>query len=161
MKKIVIVLSLIMLPAMILFADDKKTTRKEKKELREARVKQIVEEQNYEFGARVAMPLNETAQNLTPGFFLKVTKDEITSYLPYFGTSHTPMIGNQDIGIKFSAKNFEYRLEEVKKGWNIIIRVKTDTETYSMILLVSKSGSSSLKVNSTKSQPISFNGYIE
>ena len=158
MKKIAIVLIITLLPAMILFADDKKPN---KKELREALIRQIIEEQNYEFDARTAMPLNENTQNLTPGFFLKVTKDEVTSFLPYFGSSHTPMMGNQDTGIKFSSKNFEYRLEEIKRGWNITIRTKIDAETYSLVLFVSKSGSGNLKINSNIRQPISFNGYIE
>lgn len=140
----------------------------------------ILDAQNYVFVATTANPLNASdinqvmrsmpgfnggggVINLTGGSYdLKVTKDSVTAYLPYYGRSYTPkMGGNDESGIKFKSKDFTYKNVLRKKGNRLITLVPKDVkDNYSLTLLVTPTGYATLSVTNNTQQPISFNGYL-
>ena len=64
-------------------------------------------------------------------------------------------------GIKFESTDFNYRLENAKKGgWNAFITIKDAKRRIEMVLNISASGSANLSVNDDMRQTISFNGEI-
>jgi hypothetical protein len=128
---------------------------------RETAVKNLIESGNYVFEAQTAMPLRAQVRQLTFGFDMKVSKDTINSYLPYFGRAYVAPINPSEGGLNFISTNFDYTLKNRRKGgWDILIATKDQRDNKRMMLTVQESGHASLQVTSTDRQPISFNGVI-
>ncbi|QNK62544.1 DUF4251 domain-containing protein [Pedobacter sp. PAMC26386] len=140
----------------------------------------IIDAKNYVFAAASASPLNSSDINnimsKMPGFTggggtinlnssnydLSVTPDSLVSYLPYYGRSFTPKIGDpNDSGIKFKSKDFTYKSTKTKKGgWLIQMNPKDVRDNYNLTLSVTKGGSASLTITSNSQQSITFDGNI-
>jgi hypothetical protein len=166
MKKITHIIALIVAfsSAQVFAQTDKATTTR------------IVEAQNFSFVATRAIPMQSNALtqvlnrmpngentliNLTGSQYdLRITKDSVVAYLPYFGRSYNPSMDPNEAGTRFKSKDFKYSSVKKKKNWTIIIDPKDIKDHQQMILNVSESGYASLSVNNPNRQPISFNGYI-
>lgn len=138
----------------------------------------IVDEQHYVFIASSAIPLNASAISEVmmkiPGstgggninlsgdnYDIKVTKDSIVAYLPYYGRSYVAPIYPEDSGIKFTSKKFEYKNTKSKRGgWEVIIKTNDVKDNVSMRLSISQNGYATLNVTSNNKQSISYNGYL-
>ncbi|WP_293787638.1 DUF4251 domain-containing protein [uncultured Pedobacter sp.] len=140
----------------------------------------IVAGKNYTFVANTATPMANNDINrimsMMPGsqagssinltgsqYDVRVTKDSIVAYLPYFGRSFSAPIDPTQGGIRFTSKNFTYKESKNKKGmYTIQIETKDVTrENYRFTLNVSTNGYASLTASSMNKQPIFFNGYLE
>ncbi|RNL55090.1 DUF4251 domain-containing protein [Pedobacter jejuensis] len=140
----------------------------------------IVADKNYVFTANSAMPLASNDINRIlmqfPGgmsgggtinltgsqYDLKVTKDSIVAYLPYYGRAFNAPYNPNDGGIKFTSKNFTYKEDKAKKGGYTVSITTNDlkTENYQLFLRISQNGYASLMVNSVNKQAINFNGFL-
>lgn len=139
----------------------------------------IVEAKNYVFVASSANPLNaadiNNVMSRMPGYTgggninltgssynLTVTPDSLVSYLPYYGRSYTPKIGDpNDSGIKFKSKDFTYKSTPNKKGgWLILINPKDVKDNYNLTLSITKAGRATLSITSNSQQAISYEGNI-
>ena len=137
-------------------------TKQEKQDSKEAAIKSLIDAQHYSFEAQTAIPMGTKSRQLTSGYELKVRKDTLEAYLPYFGRAYTAPIGTSDGGIQFKTTDFKYTLTEGKKGgWDITIVPKNAGDTRQLTLSISATGYGSLQVTSNNRQPISFNGYIQ
>ena len=126
-----------------------------------AEIKNLVESQRYVFRAQSAMPMSGQTRQLTSEYDLKVTKDTIVSYLPYFGRAYTAPVDPSQGGIQFTSTLFEYTIAPHKKGgWDVAIKPKDNRDVQQMMLNISEAGYASLQVTSINRQPISFSGYI-
>ena len=143
----------------VAFAQNSKA---EKKAKQEAQIKQAIDSQNYVFKAQMAMPVGGRSRQLTSDYDLKITKDAVVSYLPYFGRAYSATPGSTDNGLDFTSKDFEYSISPNKKddGWDIVIKPKDSKQAREILLTAFKSGTASLTVTSNDKQNISFSGYI-
>jgi uncharacterized protein DUF4251 len=133
------------------FAQDEKATA----------VNSLIQEQHYIFNAETMSPASGTTRQLTPEYDLRVSKDTIIAWLPYFGKSYSAPIDINDAGIKFTSVKFDYTLSRGKKNrYEIDIRPKDQTEVYELSLTVFDNGRAILKVTSTNRQPVTFYGHI-
>ena len=133
----------------------------DKKSAKLAAIKDMVESQNYVFKAQTAMPMSGPTRQLTTDFDLKVTKQSIISYLPYFGRAYTAPMDPSKGGIQFTSKDFDYTLTPGKKdGWSVLVKPKDYRDVQQMTLSISSTGYATVQVTSTSRQPISFNGVI-
>ena len=133
----------------------------DKKAAKLTAIKDMVESQNYVFKAQTALPMSGPSRQLTPDYDLKVTKQSIISYLPYFGRAYTAPMDPSKGGIQFTSKDFDYTLTPGKKdGWNVLIKPKDYRDVQQMSLSISSTGYAIVQVTSTSRQPISFNGVI-
>ncbi len=82
-------------------------TKQEKEAAKAAEVKKLVDDQRYVFIAQTVLPQSGRVRQVTPDFDFTVTKDTITSWLPYFGRAFSATLGTEG-GIKFESKDFEY-----------------------------------------------------
>lgn len=130
---------------------------------KEAAIKSLVESQNYVFKAQSTMPMSGRVRQLTTADYdLRVTKESVIAYLPYFGRAYTAPIDPSQGGIKFTSQDFEYTATPGKKGgWDVLIKPRDFKDVQQMTLSISSAGYATLQVNSTSRQPISFNGYID
>ena len=162
MKKIgILILMTLVATGSALYAQEKKSKKERMKEQTE-KVQRMVEAQDYKFVAQHALPMSGRSISLTSEYDLRVSNDTIAAYLPYFGRAYTAPIDPTEGGIKFQSKDFDYRLENAKKGgWIAHIAIKDAKRRFEMILRITTSGSASLSVNDDTRQTISFNGYLE
>ncbi|WP_165851981.1 DUF4251 domain-containing protein [Mucilaginibacter terrenus] len=135
-----------------------------KKAAKEAAVKQMIEAKDFVFTARFMYPMGGGQRYIDPYYDLRVNKDTVTSFLPYWGVAYSGAGYNNpdDNGIKFTSTKFNYRTEGDKKGgWKIYFK-PTDVRTVNqMILTVASNGNADLSVISNNRQQIRFDGYVD
>lgn len=138
----------------------------------------IVEEKNYSFVATSAIPTNSTDINdvlrKMPGnvgggsinlsgssYDVRITKDSVVAYLPYYGRSYSASMNPDENGYKFKTKNFTYNAEKTKKGgWNVNINTKDVKDNARMTFNISTNGYATLTIVSNNKQSIMYSGYL-
>ncbi len=137
-------------------------TKEDKKAAKQTRIQNLVASQQYVFKAQTMQPMSGRSRALTSDYDVKVGKDTLTCYLPYFGRAYTAPIGSTDGGIQFTSTNFSYSVAIKKKGgWDVLIKPNDAQDVQQLQLTISQDGYASLQVTSNNRQPISFNGYID
>ncbi|MBK5719422.1 DUF4251 domain-containing protein [Dysgonomonas sp. Marseille-P4677] len=125
-------------------------------------ITQKLESQNYTFIPSTAIPMGGKSIHLNYSYSLKVSKDTINSYLPYFGRAYVAPSPTDEGGIKFVCTDFVYTISDKKKGvWNVDIETKDGVKKYKLRLIVGDSGYTTLSVQDNSRQAISFYGKIE
>lgn len=139
------------------------TASNNKKAVKDAAIKNDVESRHYTFIADYAQPLRGGEKMLTSIYDLRVTRDSLISFLPYYGQAYFDIPYNPtDGGIKFTSTKFDYAVKEKKKGgWEITISPKDAKDIERLILYISHDGYASLSVTSTNKDFISYNGYLK
>lgn len=141
--------------------------KKDRQAAKEASIKKMVDEMHYVFEANYVNPSRGDGRSLTSDYDLRVSKDKIVAYLPYFGRAYVSPSDLKGGGIDFTITNFEYSVTEGKKGgWDVVIKPKdkniSDFKNVQMMRLsISTDGYAFLQVISSNRDPISFNGTIE
>ena len=160
MKKLALLILLIFV-AGSLYAQEKKS-KKERRIEQAEKVQKMVELQDYKFGAQRAIPMSGRTVHLTSEYDVRVSNDTIMAYLPYFGRAYVAPMDPSEGGIKFESRDFDYRIENAKKGgWVAYMTIKDARRRIDMILKISTNGSAVLSVNDDTRQTISFDGYVE
>ena len=128
-------------------------------------VKKVVASQDFFFSPRYANSSGGSF-DVPTSYSLKVSKDTISVYLPYYGNAQTSGNDPGDGTINFTWTHFSYVVNTDKKGnYDIVIipsnrRLGTMKDAKSLRLLISLDGSASLEVISSNRYPISFDGSI-
>jgi hypothetical protein len=144
------------------------TTKADKKAADKARIKKMIESRNYVFVANYIMPVYGGGFGTSSYYDMKVTKDTISTFLPYFGTARMSNYGSRDNGINFTSTKFTYKPTIKKNGnWEIVIvpldknRANDALGVRNMILNISDEGYATLQVNNLNRDNISFNGRVQ
>lgn len=137
-------------------------------------VSDMVENQAYTFMANSVFPTEDARYNprlmfpngsnlyqLNAGYDLKITRDSVIAYLPYFGRSFTAPINPSEGGIKFTSTDFSYRKYIRKNNYEIEITPKDNREVRNLYMTISPNGYASLRISLLNKTPISFNGEVE
>jgi hypothetical protein len=133
-----------------LYAQDKAST-----------IKNIVEARQFIFHAQTALPTSGVSRQLTSEYDLKVSKNSVVSYLPFFGRAYSVPYGATDGGFNFTSTKFDYSIANRKKGgWEINIKPKDVADFREFSLTISENGYGTLQALSNNRQPISFTGFI-
>lgn len=158
----------------------RKTTREERKEMKAADVKKLIDSKRFVFKAQFANPLgggvttlNGRMINISPdgtghiylnyNYDVKVRPDSVVAYLPYYGrTTFDANYGNTtDNGVMFTSTQFGYVSKEGKKGSTTITITPSDAKyNRKMILEIQNNGSARLQMIITNRNAISYDGYI-
>ncbi|HMI59780.1 MAG TPA: DUF4251 domain-containing protein [Puia sp.] len=143
------------------FVTSAQSGTEDKKAAKLAAIKNMVESQNYVFKAQTVMPMSGPIRQLTTDYDVKITKQSVISFLPYFGRAYSAPMDPSKGGIQFTSKDFDYSLTPGKKdGWSVLIKPKDYRDVQQMTLTISSTGYAIAQVTSTSRQPISFNGTI-
>ncbi len=139
------------------------TTKQAKAAAKAAAIKAKIDAQTYTFKAQYAMPMRGGQKYLTGDYDLRVTKDSVIAYLPYFGRAYmSAPITPEESGIMFTSTKFGYKIEPKKKGgWLITITPANVKYVAKLMLDVSPSGTASLNVSSNYRDVITFTGYVK
>ncbi len=139
-----------------------KTGESLSKEEKVARIEKSIDSRSYTFVARTAIPTGMKSINLNSDYSLKVRKDSIDSYLPYFGRAYIAPMNPSEGGIKFISTDFEYKISEKKKGgWDVDIQTNDTNGRSRLNLSISDNGNATLTASDNNRQSITFYGEIE
>jgi len=160
MKKIIL-LTQIPVSASVVFAQE--MTRKEKKAAQKAeqieKTKALIESNAWQFDAHQMNPTSGKSRTLTTSYNIVVKDGQLESYLPYFGRAYRADYGGTESPLIFKSEISDYKVEPAKKnGWTIKFKTSNKNDRLDYTIFVSESGSSSLNINSTDRQAISFHG---
>ncbi|HVM87707.1 MAG TPA: DUF4251 domain-containing protein [Puia sp.] len=160
MKKI---LRLSLITVIVIFSSHRLIAQQADQKQQEEAVKALINAQQYTFVAQRAVPLSmPPRQLLNAVYLLKVSKDTVEAYLPYYGKTNAMPASVLDDGFSFKAGDFKYTLQERKKGgWNIKIALKDAKDVTELHLTITPSGYATLQVTSTDKEFISYNGYVQ
>jgi len=133
------------------------------KEQKALQMKAKVESDDFTFEPLNARSLSFNLIHLSSGYSLKISKDTLKVYLPYFGRAYTAPLNSTEGGITFISTRFERKLVMGKRPGNWQLNYKTlDTEHPILLYLeVWDNGTAHLNVNDSERQSIAFDGYIE
>jgi hypothetical protein len=123
-------------------------------------VSKIVSEQNFVFKAQTVMPTTGRTRNLTSDYDLRISKDSVVSWLPYFGRAYQAPLDPTKGGIEFTSGDFAYASSQRNDGWEITIKPKDTRDVQELFLTIFKNGNANLRVSSISRQPISFSGVV-
>jgi hypothetical protein len=151
----------------VLGVSAQETEKKSKKELKaekEAKkieeTKALVESKMFVFDARTANPMKGRTMSLTTDYDVKITKDSIYSYLPYYGVAYTASYGGTDSPMIFDKPFDTINMEKTKKGYTIEVDVKNGNDKLDFSFYISENGTTTLSVSSTNRQSITYYGDI-
>lgn len=145
-----------------LFVFSCKTTDSLSKEERITQIREKVENQSYIFKAQRAVPISGRSIDIGASYYLKVSKDTISVYLPYYGRAYSAPMSNDDAGVKFTSTDFEYLISPEKKGVrDIHIKTSNNGSAYQLYLNISNGGETTLSIQDNRRQRISYYGQIE
>lgn len=130
-----------------------------------AKLQQLIEQKSFIFDAQHVRPMQGPSRALTSNYTLRLSGDTIEAYLPYFGRAYSAPSNTQEGGIKFKSTDFDYKVDQRKnKSFDITIKPKVignrDLEGIILYLNIFEGGSTTLNINMTNRQPISFSGTI-
>jgi len=139
------------------------TTKQAKAAAKAAAVKGKIDAQSYTFKAEYALPMRGGQRYLTSEYDLRVTKDSVIAYLPYFGRVYmSAPLTPEENGIMFTSTKFDYKVSPKKKGgWLITIAPANVKYVNKLMLDVSPNGAASLNVTSNFRDVINFTGYMK
>jgi hypothetical protein len=139
----------------------KKELKAEKKAQQKDEIKAIVESKTFVFKANNANPMRGRTVNLTSDYDVRITKDSIFSYLPYFGVAYTASYGGTDSPMIFNNPFETYDFETTKNGYLVKVSAQNSNDRLEYSFHISETGSTSLNVSSLNRQSISYTGNIE
>lgn len=138
----------------------KKEIRAEKEAKKIEETKALVESKMFVFDARNANPMRGRSMTLTSEYDVRITKDSIYSYLPYFGVAYSASYGGSDSPMIFDKPFETCTLEKTKKGYTVEVDVKNGNDKLDFSFYISENGTTTLSVSSTNRQAITYYGDI-
>jgi hypothetical protein len=138
-------------------------TKQTKAATKATAVKGKIDAQNYTFNAEYALPMHGGQKYLTGDYDLRITKDSVIAYLPYFGRVYlSAPLTPEENGIMFTSTKFGYKIEPKKKGgWLITITPANVKYVAKLMLDVSPNGTASLTATSNYRDVINFTGSMK
>ena len=136
-------------------------TKKEKKEMKQKAVRELVLSEKYKIDVDRAIPARGRFVSLTSPYSIEIRNDSVISYLPYYGRAYSIPYGGGE-GLNFKAPISDYKIEWDKKGTAKVRFIARSTEDrFSFNIDIFSNGSSSIFVNMQNRQSISFQGDLD
>ena len=165
MNKTIIIAVLIFTFAGIHAQEPQKLTRKERKALNKVKVveetKKMIDSANFVFIPSQVLPISMRSRNVDGTFRAKIQNDSIDSYLPFFGRAYSADYSSTEGPFTFNLPIENYSKEKLKKEYLIKFDVKNMNDLVKFMFYISENGFTTLTINSTNRQGISYYGRIE
>ena len=98
--------------------------------------------------------------NLSYKCDVQVKNEIVKSYLPFIGKAYYVSTDNQNSGFDFTLPLQDYHFNQNKSGYDALLKVKNGTDLLNYRFHITKTGSATLTVGSSRRQSISFYGSI-
>lgn len=126
-------------------------------------VKPLIDTQDYVFVAQSAQPMAGSERRLTiNSYTLRITKDKITSNLPYFGRENNVPSDDTESALAFTSAKFKYTVTPTKNGWRISIKPRDTRDLDLLKLTISSDGYTVAEASFSGNglDPIQFTGTV-
>lgn len=122
----------------------------------------LVQSGSFVFIPRTVIPTGARSRQVNADFFLRIGRDTVQSYLPYFGRAFTaPTPGSRGV-MDFTITDFDYSVSQGSRNEQVItIRPRTGTDVQELTVEVFENGSATVRAQSNNRQPISYNGIAQ
>lgn len=121
----------------------------------------VIPTEDARFNVRFMFPQATSLYQLNSRYDLRISKDSVEAYLPFFGRAFMAPMDPTKGGFKFISTKFDYKIAIRKKTYQVTISPKDVPDVRSIYVSLSPSGYASLQILSINRTPISFNGMIE
>jgi hypothetical protein len=139
----------------------RKAEKAEKEKQLIEQIQTLIDNKAFVFRARDANPMSGRSIHLDNSYTARIENDSIISYLPFYGRAYSAPYGGTKIPFDFALPIESYTSEKIKKGYLIKVSIDKGTDHLDYTFNISVNGSTTLNVNSTNRQSISFFGAIE
>ena len=137
------------------------TSADQKKKDEYIQMEKLIGSKKFHFHALSETSMKGITRQLTIDYGLKLNKDSLSVYLPYFGQSYSADYADTDLSIQFNTNQFSYVADTTKKGgWEITIVPKNQPRANKIFMSVSAGGYCTVQVTSNTRDPISYYGTI-
>ena len=144
--------------------DTAKKSRKERKAEKEAKkiekIKHLINSKTFVFDATHVMPMGGGTKYLNYDYDVKIEKDTVDSYLPFYGVAYYTDYNPTHSAFDFKKPVEEYKMEKEKDGYMIDIATRNGMDHINYTFHISELGFATLHVTSTNRQSISYYGTI-
>jgi uncharacterized protein DUF4251 len=125
-------------------------------------VQPLIDSQSFVFSAQTVQPLRSGARPINTGnYSLRVTRDSIVCALPYFGNSNSANLDLAQNILNFRSIKFKYSVTPRKKdSWKVSIKPRDNPYVDQLVLIVGSDGFTTLNIDLTGYDSISFNGAV-
>lgn len=136
----------------------------------------LVEQEQFTFMAERANIMNQDVinamnslpggsssrlQQLDYGYDIIFTNKEMRVNLPYFGRAYNSTRDQDNIGFRFTSKDYSIEKKEGKKGGKILTIKPNDINNINVLYLeISPNGKAYLSISANDREPGSYSGYI-
>ena len=131
---------------------------KEEKVAKEAVLREAIENRTYIIDVDRMVSASGSSRTLTSNYSLKIDRDNVKSYLPYFGRAYSVPYGGGE-GLIFDATVADYNSSYDNKG-KTVVEFKTRTKEDQLVYRIEifQNGSTTININPNNRQSISFYG---
>ena len=135
----------------------------EEKAAEKARIAQVVSDKldacQYEITVDMMYPRRGPSQRLTSPYSLRIDKNKIHSYLPYFGVAYSvPYGGGKALNFDGEISRYVENVTGKRDQRQFLAQVTNDEDTYIYRITVYDNGRADIRVVSRNREEISFSG---
>ena len=113
------------------------------------------------FIPQTVYPLGIAVRQVTTGFELRISKDTVNCYLPYFGRAYSTDYGTRDGGAEMISSSFSYNENTNAKGArNIVIKPKDNKDVREIRLTIYGDGYAYVQLTFNQRQSIGYSGQV-
>ncbi len=163
MKSLIITLILLTSFLTIDAQEDTKKSRKEYREEKKAeqakKVSELVESKTFVFSPRQAVPMCGDAVGLDYLYSVRLDKNTVNSYLPFYGFESDYVIENSPLD--FAKLCNDYSMTKEDNKYIVTFYVPEENGSMKYYFRISELGYTYLKITSKERQSIAFLGIIE
>lgn len=125
-------------------------------------IQNMVNSSRFIFVADRLTTVRGTTRYLTNYYYVNVTKDKLSSFLPFLGRIYHPLLDPTNGPLRFTSTRFTYNVTpKNKNGWEIIIKPQDNSDVQQLRFEIFDNGSTTLDITSLDRDAISFAGRIE
>ncbi|HNR27533.1 MAG TPA: DUF4251 domain-containing protein [Bacteroidales bacterium] len=127
---------------------------------KEEQVKAIVESGSFVIRFDRVNPATGRSITLSPFYEMSYDSTRVSCYLPYFGRSYTAPMDPRKLAIELTDKEVEPEISfNPRRGYTLVFTARTETnELITFYLRISLSGMTTLSINSSSRQSITYLG---
>ena len=124
------------------------------------KIGKLLKDTAFMFNATDMMVRGTGNMNLGYKCDVRVKNEIVKSYLPFIGKAYYISTDIQNSGFDFTLPLQDYHFNQNKSGYDAVLKVKNGSDLLVYRFYITKSGSATLTVGSSRRQSISFYGRI-
>lgn len=123
-------------------------------------IQALLASKNFEFAANTMLPLGQPPKNLVGSdYSVTFSPEMIVSNMPYYGRAYSTIMG-RDKGMRFKGAPEIFTVSADGGAYGVQATVKNETDTFSISLVVEKSGFVTLGITTADRQSVTYQGEV-